>query len=66
MEDKVAIMTLPEVVFGNNHLLIAHKDSNVLLHFNASDSLSYSGFEKRRMFLREGGVNLATDEPVED
>lgn len=66
MEDKVAIMNLPEVVFGNNHLIIAHKDSNVLLHFNAPDSLSYSGFEKRRIFLKQGGKNLVEDVAIEN
>lgn len=66
LEDKIAIMELPEVVFGNNHLLIANKESNLLLHFNAADSLSYAGFEKRRIFLQEKGVNLGADEPIEN
>jgi hypothetical protein len=47
VSDKVGIMGLPEVFYGFNHFIIANKSNDVLLHFNAIDSLSYSGFEKR-------------------
>jgi hypothetical protein len=47
VSDRVGIMGLPEVFYGSNHLIIVNKDQNVLLDFNAVDSLSYSGYSKR-------------------
>lgn len=49
--DRVGIDGLPEVLYGSNHLFIANKDLNILLHYNAIDSLSFSGFQKRTSFL---------------
>ena len=46
-------MGLPEVFYGGNHLYIANKEHNILLDFNAVDSLSFSGFQKRDQFLNE-------------
>ena len=66
MSDKVGIDGLPEVFYGSNHLYIANKELNVLLDFNAIDSLSFAGFEKRKSFLQaETGMNLYV-EPVKD
>ena len=56
VSDKVGIMGLPEVFFGFNHLIVANKQYNILLDFNAVDSLSYSGFEKRKLFLSPNAV----------
>jgi hypothetical protein len=47
-------MGLPSVFFGLNHFYVSNKDFNVLLDFNSIDSLSYSGYEKRKAFLRSG------------
>ena len=59
MSDKVGIDGLPEVFYGSNHLYIANKELNILLDFNAIDSLSFSGFEKRKSFLNPtSGKNL--------
>ena len=44
-------MTLPEVFYGQNHLYIVNKQYGVLLDFNAVDSLSFAGYDKRRIFL---------------
>jgi len=44
MSDKVGIDGLPEVFYGSNHFYIANKELNILLHYNAIDSLSFSGF----------------------
>jgi hypothetical protein len=55
--DSVGIMGLPEVFYGSNHLYISNKEHNILLDFNAVDSLSYSGFAKRTEFLHANGRN---------
>jgi hypothetical protein len=58
VSDRVGIMGLPEVFYGSNHLIIANKEHNILLDFNAVDSLSYSGFSKRSQFLNpDSGKN---------
>ena len=57
-------MGLPEVFYGNNNLIITHKNSNIILRFCAVDSLSYSGFDKRRVFLRTDGPNFASGVPA--
>jgi hypothetical protein len=57
VSDRVGIMGLPEVFYGSNHLIIANKEHNILLDFNAVDSLSYSGFSKRTQFLNPAGKN---------
>ena len=57
VSDRVGIMGLPEVFYGSNHLIIANKEHNILLDFNAVDSLSYSGFSKRSQFLNPAGKN---------
>lgn len=59
-------MGLPEVVFGGNHLIISNKDSNICLHFNSIDSLSYSSYGKRKAFLHEKGTDLFTHEIDDD
>lgn len=51
-------MGLPEVFYGGNNLIITNKDSNILLHFNCIDSLSYSSYNKRKAFLQEKGSDL--------
>ena len=53
VSDKVAIMGLPEVFYGHNHLYVSSKAHDVLLDFNAIDALSFSGFDKRAAFLRK-------------
>lgn len=58
--DKVGIMGLPEVFYGSNHLYISNKEHNIVLDFNAIDSLSYSGFNKREQFLHPDGKNHFT------
>ena len=55
--DKVGIMGLPEVFYGSNHLFISNKEHNILLDYNAVDSLSYSGYAKRAQFLHANGKN---------
>ena len=50
VSDKVGIMGLPEVFFGFNHFIISNKKHNIMLDFNAVDSLSYSGYEKRKLY----------------
>ena len=55
--DSVGIMGLPEVFYGSNHLYVSNKEHNILLHFNAVDSLSYSGYAKRAQFLHPQGKN---------
>jgi hypothetical protein len=55
-------MGLPEVVFGGNNLIVTNKDSNICLHFNALDSLSYSSYNKRKAFLQEKGSDLFNHE----
>lgn len=57
ISDKVGIMGLPEVFYGFNHLYVSNKEHNVVLDFNAVDSLSYSGFDKREQFLDPAGRN---------
>ena len=52
VSDKVGIMGLPSVFYGFNHFYICNKEHNVLLDFNAIDSLSYSGFEKQKLFVK--------------
>jgi hypothetical protein len=53
VSDRVGIMGLPEVFFGFNNFIVVNKEHNILLTFNAVDSLSYSGYEKRKQFLTE-------------
>lgn len=61
--DKVGIDGLPEVFYGSNHLYIANKELNILLDFNSIDSLSFSGYEKRKSFLNPtSGKNLYKEE----
>ena len=62
VSDKVGIMGLPEVFFGFNNLIVANQEHNILLSFNAVDSLSYSGFEKRKLFLTEDTASLTKPE----
>lgn len=57
ISDKVGIMGLPEVFYGFNHVYISSKEHNIVLDFNAIDSLSYSGFSKREQFLHKDGRN---------
>ena len=60
-------MGLPEVFYGFNHLYISNKDLNILLDFNAIDSLSLSGYDKRKQFLNpKSGVNMFQEEKSED
>ena len=63
--DKVGIQGLPSVFYGNNHFYVSNKDFNILLDFNAIDSLSYSGFEKRKQFLRNKTEEGKDDELVQ-
>ena len=44
-------MGLPEVFYGLNHFYVSNKEHNILLDFNAIDSLSFSGYDKRQQFL---------------
>lgn len=55
-------MGLPEVFYGFNHLYVGNKDLNIILDFNAIDSLSFSGYEKRKQFLSPNGFNYFEDE----
>ena len=61
VSDKVGIMGLPEVFYGANYLFVASKKHNILLDFNAIDSLSFSGFQKREVFCCEGAKKEASD-----
>jgi hypothetical protein len=61
VSDKVGTMGLPEIFYGSNHLFIANKEHNVLLDFNATDSLSYSGYSKRAQFLNPTAGKNFTD-----
>ena len=64
ISDRVGIDGLPEVFYGSNHLFIANKDLNILLHYNSIDSLSFSGFQKRKTFLNPtGGKDLYVPPP---
>jgi hypothetical protein len=59
LSDKVGIMHLPEVVYGSNYLYVSNPNFNIILDFNAVDSLSLSGYEIRNLFLNpKTGVNL--------
>jgi len=59
-------MGLPEVFYGLNHFYVANQEHNILLDFNAIDSLSFSGYDKRKDFLNpEGGVNYFEEEKKE-
>lgn len=67
VSDRVSIMGLPEVFYGFNHLYIANKDLDILLDFNAVDSLSFSGFEKRKKFFNsEHGKNYFEEKTKDD
>ena len=54
-------MGLPEVFYGSNFLFVSSKKHNILLDFNAIDSLSYSGFQKREVFSAEGALKEANE-----
>ena len=59
VSDKVAIMGLPEVFYGHNHLYVSSKAHDILLDFNAIDALSFSGYDKRAAFLRQKPGDVA-------
>ena len=59
VSDKVAIMGLPEVFYGHNHLYVSCKAHDILLDFNAADALSFSGFDKRAAFMRQTPGDVA-------
>jgi hypothetical protein len=60
VSDKVGIMGLPEVFYGFNHLYISNKALNLLVDFNAIDSLALSGYDARQAFLNPStGIDLA-------
>ena len=59
-------MGLPEVFYGFNHFYVANQEHNILLDFNAIDSLSFSGYDKRKQFLNPAtGVNHFEEEKKE-
>jgi hypothetical protein len=59
LSDKVGIMHLPEVVYGSNYLYVSNSSWNIILDFNAVDSLSLSGYDIRNLFLNpKTGINL--------
>jgi hypothetical protein len=51
-------MSVPEVFYGMNHLLIAKPDRNILLQFSPINALSLSAFKKREEYLKPKGENL--------
>lgn len=53
VEDQVATMGLPEVIYGNNHLYLARPDCNFLFEINATDAISFASFAKRSACLRD-------------
>ena len=56
-------MGLPEVFYGLNHFYVANQEHDILLDFNAIDSLSYSGYDKRQQFLNPTtGINYFKEE----
>jgi hypothetical protein len=55
-------MGLPEVFYGFNHFYVANKDLNIILDFNAIDSLSFSGYDKRNQFMSPNGINYFVDD----
>lgn len=59
VSDKCAIMGLPEVFYGHNHLYVSSKAHDILLDFNAIDALSFSGYDKRAAFLRPKAGDVA-------
>ena len=59
LSDKVGIMHLPEVVYGSNYLYVSNPSWNIILDFNAVDSLSLSGYDIRNLFLNpKTGIDL--------
>ena len=66
VSDKVGIMGLPEVFYGFNHLYISNKSLNILLDFNAIDSLALSGYDMRAALLNPStGIDLSKGFPKE-
>ena len=59
--DKVGTQGLPSIFFGFNHLYISNAAHNICLDFNSIDALSYSAFQKQKMFVK----NPQTDEVFE-
>ena len=56
-------MGLPTVFYGFNHVYIANKQANIVIDFNTIDSLSYSSFQKQKLFSRDQSTvdpNLAS------
>jgi hypothetical protein len=52
-------MNLPEVVYGSNYLYITNPKWNILLDFNAVDSLSMSGYQTRKLFFNsKSGIDI--------
>ena len=59
LSDKVGIMHLPEVLYGSNYLYITNPNFNIILDYNAVDSLSLSNYDQRELFLnKKQGINL--------
>ena len=61
VSDKVGIMGLPSVFYGFKHFYVSNKEHNILLDFNSIDSLSYSGYEKRKEFLKNHEESKSDD-----
>jgi hypothetical protein len=56
ISDKVAIMGLPEVFYGNNHILFINSSKNLLFEMSALDAIRLSSFAEREVLMRPQGV----------
>ena len=56
ISDKVATMGLPEVFYGNNHILFINSSKNLLFEMSALDAIRLSSFAEREVLMRPQGV----------
>ena len=47
VQDQVATMGLPEVLYGNNHLYLTRPDCNFMVEVSAVDAISFASYAKR-------------------
>lgn len=52
-QDQIATMGLPEVFYGNNHLLLCKPNNNFMVEICAVDAVSFSSYAKRQECLRD-------------
>lgn len=51
LEAKVKTQTLPDIVYGDNRLLLVNKKKDFLYEFSPIDSLNLSGYELQEQML---------------